>query len=234
MTCHLSITMHNMIPEKPSQGIHIPFHTVVMDPFRQPFTFGPRQCDVRKGSHIGLESEASVAATFVGTDGEFLVLSKNQFVILAPKAGTPVTMGSALFPSDTSHTVLVAEKEKSYPITVGTVILAYNFNQTPSLNSVTIFMGGNPTVNVYHVAQGAMAQSLMNFNAIWKAISFKGCITKEAFKPIQNGREMYSDMRLVMTTHHRPTLVFNKLPNLARKAEQTHESPPSKRPKTNS
>jgi hypothetical protein len=96
MACHLSITIHNMMPDKPSEGIHVPFHTIVVDPFRKPFTFGPKRCDVKDGSHIGLQSDASVAATFVGTEGEFLVMSTNQFVILTPKEGMPVTTGNTL------------------------------------------------------------------------------------------------------------------------------------------
>jgi hypothetical protein len=53
MACHLSITIHNMMPDKASEGIHVPFHTIVMDPFRKPFTFGPKRCDVKNCSHIG-------------------------------------------------------------------------------------------------------------------------------------------------------------------------------------
>jgi len=222
MTCHLSITMHNMLPENPSVGIHVPFHTITMDPFRKPFTFGPRRCDVKNGSHIGLQSDVAVAASFLGMEGEFFVMSKNQFVILTPKAGIPVTVGSALFPKDTTHDMHVAETEKSYPISVGTVIMAYNMDQMPSLNSVTIFMGSNPTTNLYHSAQGAMAQSLMYFNDLWKAISNERCVNKEAFKPEEVSREKYPDMRLVMTTYHKPPLTLNKPPNpsSSRKADQ--------------
>jgi hypothetical protein len=211
MACHLSITMHNIMPDKPSEGIHVPFHTIVMDPFRKPFTFGPKRCDVKNGSHIGLESDVSVAATFVGTEGEFLVMSADQFVIFTPKQGGKTTVGNTLFPKETTHDICVAEKEKSYPITIGAVIMAYNFNQAPNLKSVTVFMGMNPVSNVYHSAQGAMAQSLVYFNAIWKAISDQRCVTKEAFKPTEVSRETYPDMLLVMhATCPKPPPMFIK------------------------
>ena len=246
MSSDLSITIHNIMPEKPSEGVHVPFHTMVMEPFRKPFTFGPKRCDVKNGSHIGLESDASVAANFVGTEGQFLVMSSNQFVILSPKAGLNVTVGTTLFPKETTHTLLVAEKEKSYPITVGTVILAYNFDTLPSLKSITVFMGANAVDNVYHSALGAMSQSLVYFNAIWKAIADeRGCVKKEAFKPVEVGRERYADMLVSMNgTTYKPPLGFIKpaprtnvdppasqRTNVAPKAEPLASSP-NKRPKT--
>jgi hypothetical protein len=233
MACHLSITMHNMMPDKPSEGIHVPFHTIVMDPFRKPFTFGPKRCDVKNGSHIGLQSDASVAATFVGTEGEFLVMSTNQFVILTPKEGVPVTTGNTLFPKETTHDMHVAEKEKSYPITVGTIIMAYNFDEMPGLRSITMFMGVNSTANVYHSAQGAMAQSLVYFNLIWKAIADKRSVSKEAFKPTEVSREKYADMRVAMTTSaYKPPLTLVKPQNLTPKMEPPAAQPPSKKSKT--
>jgi hypothetical protein len=200
MTCQLSLTMHNMMPEKPSEGIHVPFHTIVMDPLRRPFTFGPKMCNVKNGSHIGLESDTSVAASFVGTDGEFLVMSPNQFAILTPKQGIPITVGHALFPKDASHELHVAEKDRSYPIAVGACILAYNFNETPSLKSITIFMGSDSRSSsaVYHSALGAMAQSLVYFNTMWKTIAQGQTIVKEAFQPMEVSREKFPDMRMPM------------------------------------
>ena len=235
MASDLSITIHNMMPEKPSEGIHVPFHTMVMDPFRKPFTFGPKRCDVKNGSHIGLESDASVAATFVGTEGQFLVMSANQFVILSPKAGMPITVGSTLFPKETTHDIHVAEKEKSYPVTVGTVIIAYKFDALPSLKSITVFMGANATDNVYHSALGAMSQSLMYFNSIWKAITDKRCeVNKEAFKPAEVGREKYADMRVSMNgATHKPPLTFVKpAPRPPTLKTETSESSPTKKTKT--
>jgi hypothetical protein len=207
MACHMSITMHNLLPEKPSEGIHVPFHTIVMDPFRKPFTFGPERCDVKHGSHIGMESDAPVTATFVGTEGDFLVMSADQFVILRPKEGGHITVGATLFPKETTHEVHVAEKGRSYPITMGTAILAYHFDEMPGLSSITVFMGVNATANVYYAALGAMAQSLVYFNGIWKAIAHnKRCVSKEAFKPTEVSREKHADMRVIMNyTTQKPT-----------------------------
>lgn len=210
MTCQLSLTIHNMMPEKPSEGIHVPFHTIVMDPLRKPFTFGPKRFEVKNGSHIGLESNTSVAASFVGTEGEFLVMSPNQFAILTPKQGMPITVGHALFPKETTHELVVAEKDKSYPIAVGACILAYNLNDSPSLKSITIFMGSSThtSSDVYHSALGAMAQSLLYFNSVWKAILQGQTLVKEAFKPAAVSREKFPDMRMVMNAHHKPPLAL--------------------------
>jgi hypothetical protein len=225
MTCHMSITMHNLLPDKPSEGIHVPFHTIVMDPFRKPFTFGPKQCDVRHGSHIGMESKAPVAANFVGTEGEFLVMSTNQFAILSPKEGGPIAVGTALFPKETTHVMHVAEKGKSYPITLGTAILAYNFEEMPSLKSITVFMGVHATANVYHASLGAMAQSLVYFNTIWKAIADKHSVNKEAFKPDAVSREKYADMRVIMNpTAQKPPLTFVRPTTPALKAESPRQA----------
>jgi len=125
---------------------------------------------------------------------------------------------------------------------VGTVILAYNFDTLPSLKSMTMFMGANAVDNVYHSALGAMPQSLMYFNAVWKAIAEKpGCVNKEAFKPAEVSREKYADMRVSMNgTAYKPPLVFIKPAarapqvanqNVAPKAEPP-ASPPNKKLKT--
>ena len=222
MSCHLSITMHNMMPDKPSEGVHVPFHTIIMNPFRRPFTFGPQRCDVKDGSHIGLESEMAVAANFVGDSGQFLVMSPNQFVILKPKPGIPISIGCALFPKESTHIMYEAEKAKSYPVTVGTSILAYNFDLKPSLKSITIFMGSDSTTHpkddVYRSTLGAMAQSLLYFNSIWKAIAKEKTIFKEEFKPEAVSREKYPDMKVLMNVFCKPALelVKSSLLNTAR------------------
>jgi hypothetical protein len=172
------VTMHNMMPELPSNGVHVPFHTIVMEPFQYAFTFGPTHLEVAGGSHIGLESPEKVAGAFIGSQGEFLVTSQDQFVILTPRPEPhQLILGTALFPKKETHIAQLGQKGKSYSIRPGSCIMAYNLcprKTGAGLKSVTVFLGvgcGLLTRNdVYRSAQGAFAQSLMHFNGIWNAI----------------------------------------------------------------
>ena len=102
-----SITIHNMLPEMPSNGVHVPFHTIVMEPFQHSFTFGSTQQEVPGGTHIGMDSEEEVAGAFIGSHG-FMVMSANHFVILTPKC-QQLSLGAALFPRKETHTPNVGQ-----------------------------------------------------------------------------------------------------------------------------
>ena len=216
--------MHNLMPMVPSNGIHVPFHTIVMEPFQHAFTFGSKHADVKGNSHIGLESTEDVAGAFMGSQGQFLVTSPNQFVILTPLAEhQPPSLGMALFPKKETHTAQEGLKGKSYSIIPGSCIMAYNFDSdtSSSLKSITVFMGvgcGLMTRNdVYRSAQGALAQSLIHFNAIWNCIvkakhslktksNDKNCADEDTvstcvldlvtFDPEPNIRERQTDMQV--------------------------------------
>ena len=213
MACNLSITMYNMMPERPSEGVHVPFQTIIMDPFERPFTFGPDRCDVKNGSHIGLESKETVAGAFVGSDGEFLVMSDNQFIIFTPKSDRPVTTGAALFPKAESHEFQLAEKGKSYAIKVGSCIMTYSFESTPHLKTVTFFLGVSSNIayrdEIYRSALGAMAQSLVYFNKIWQSVSDKSkkTVSMDLFKTEPSTRERFPDMKIIMHSIERPCII---------------------------
>ena len=223
MTTNFSVTIHNMMPDKPSGGIHVPFQTIVMDPFHRPFTFGPVCCEVEDGSHIGLESTEDVAGVFVGNHGEFLVMSENQFVILTPKQGQPITLGTALFPKAATHVLEVGKKGKSYRMRTGSSIMAYNFeSESTTLKTVTIVLGiAGSSLNrndIYKSAQGALAQSLVYFNRIWHSIApyskddtKSKTIVTDAFNPMPVEREKNSDMKLLMNLP--PPLVLATVPS---------------------
>lgn len=208
MTANLCITLHNMMPEKPSEGIHIPFHTIVIDPFRRPFTFGPNCCEIEEGSHMGLDSREFMAGAFFGTAGAFLVMSDNQFIILTPKSGQQMLLGMAMFPKKETHTLEVGQKGKSYLIRPGSCILAYNLDSaTPHFKTVSMFLGTGclppNKIDLCKAAQSAMAQSLMHFVRIWKSIApplkdnaAKKAISDELFDPEPDAHETHMDMKI--------------------------------------
>ena len=244
MTASFSVTLHNILPESPSQGVQVPFQTIVMDPFRRPFTFGPTCCQVSNVSHIGLDSTEDVAGVFIGNYGEFLVMSENQFVILTPKQGQSITVGTALFPRAETHVIEVGKKGKGYRMRVGSCIMAYNFDSNSlSLKHTTLFLGSNQSTNdIYNSAQGAMAQSLLYFNSIWHAIApysdedkMGKKIVIEAFNPKPPDREKGLDMKLVMNMPYKPPLVLATIPkttSLPVVKAQPLESKENKRQKT--
>ena len=214
MESNLSITVFNILPERPTIGYHVPFHTVIQDPLRYPFTFGPNRIDVRNGSHIGLESGETIAGAFIGTEGEFLVLSADQFIVLTPKASQPTTLGSVLFPKREHYDIQLAEKGKSYTIKVGSSIMAYNLASSPRLTTVSFFLGANngSRDKIYTSALRALGDSLVYFNQIWESIvsnpidtSTLPTITLDAFRPTASTRETSPCMQVQMHAVARAT-----------------------------
>jgi hypothetical protein len=207
MTANLCITLHNMMPEQPSEGIHIPFHTIVLDPFRRPFTFGPNCCEIEEGSHIGLDSQEFMAGAFLGTAGAFLVMSDHRFIILTPKSGQQMLLGMAMFPRKDTHTLEVGQRGKSYLIRPGSCIVAFNFDSaTPHFKTVSMFLGtGCVAANraeLCKTAQSAMAQSLMHFVHIWRSIApyskdsaLEKTILEGKFDPEPNPHETHMEMK---------------------------------------
>ena len=74
MASNFALTMYNIAPEWLSEGNHTPFHSEHSDPFRFPFTFGPKSCPSKLGCHVGLHATEDVIGTFAGSEGDFLVL----------------------------------------------------------------------------------------------------------------------------------------------------------------
>ena len=169
-----AIVIQNLLSDTASFGIHVPQHMLVHSPFSKPFTFGPTLCSTDQCCHIGLKTSEAVAATFVGNNGQFLVMSPNTFVIFTPKEGVISTIGNTMFPSDETHTICVAETGKVYSIKVGCSIIAGISN---SIKLSTLFID---SAQNYFTCHEPMFASQMHFRKIWQAMTKGGTISMDS------------------------------------------------------
>lgn len=140
-----AVTLYNIEPEVACEGSNVPFHSIIDHPFKRPFTFGPKMCGGKESAHVGVKSHEAICGAFVGSCGEFLVMSEHKFVIMTPKYEGPIALRDVLFPRRDTHHVLDARMGKSYHITVGSSILVYDSGSKPFLKSVTLFLGNGPS-----------------------------------------------------------------------------------------
>jgi hypothetical protein len=136
-----AVVMYNISPVVEHRGSHVPFHSVVDQPFKDPFTFAYRT------------DEGAMCGAFVGACGEFLVMSSDTFIIATPRNDDSIALGDLLFPKRSTHHLLDAKIGASYHIGVGSSILMYDAKATPSLRSATLFFGDgvpNQDGDAYH------------------------------------------------------------------------------------
>ena len=170
----MAIVIHNLLYDCPTHGVHSPAYTTIQQPFLKPLTYGPQTCGIKNGTHVGIRTQEPVAATFVGSTGDFLVLSPNTFLILTPKA-QHCTYGFAMFPNSETHTLCLAERGKVYQIRPGCAILGgadidgKNFR----LRNMTLFF--NPS---FRQCLDVLHQSLIHFNRIWIAVAERPSLIK--------------------------------------------------------
>jgi hypothetical protein len=169
MASNFALTIYNILPEWLSDGHHTPFYSEHIDPFRYPFTFGPKQCTSKAGCHVGLHATDDVIGTFAGSEGEFLVLASSRFILMSPKQTSSLTLGTTLFPDPTTHDIVLCEKVKSYPIFPGSIILCMDHDMASSLRSATFFFGIVDGCVISHV-RPMLLGSLIRIQKIWGEI----------------------------------------------------------------
>lgn len=169
MASNFALTMYNIAPEWLSEGNHTPFHSEHSDPFRFPFTFGPKSCPSKLGCHVGLHATEDVIGTFAGSEGDFLVLASDRFILLTPKHLNPMTLGMTLFPDHTTHDIVLCEKIRAYPIIPGSIIFGIDLNLATSLRSITMFFGMTEGPVMPHI-RPCLLSSLCRMQKIWKEV----------------------------------------------------------------
>jgi hypothetical protein len=189
-----AVTIHNITPVAECRGLHVPFHSYINEPFKTPFTFGPKFCGITGSAHVGIPSDDAICGAFIGASGQFLVMSADRFIIITPKDEGPITLGDVMFPKCSTHDMVDAQIGTSYRITVGSSILAYDASSKPSLKSATIFLGnGAPDQegDAYHNGLPYFSHALTYFVTLTnKFIVHKrelNCITIESNTPSEDG-----------------------------------------------
>jgi hypothetical protein len=114
-----------------------------------------------------MNAAEDVIGTFAGSEGDFLVLAPNRFILLTPKMA--VTLEATFFPDHTTHEMILCEKAKSYPIMPGSVIMCLDQSQTTSLRCMTFFMGIVEAPAMCH-ARSMLMGSLARLQKIWTEV----------------------------------------------------------------
>jgi hypothetical protein len=90
---------------------------------------------------------------------------------MTPLPSTKQTLENTLYPTASTHQITLAEEGRTYPITYGSSIIAYNLE--PVSNgplSISSFYGSVTGVNlISHCTEGLM-DSLLHHQMIWKSI----------------------------------------------------------------
>ena len=163
----VAIVLHKVNHECPTHGIQIPCHTIIPDPFYRPLTFGPAACQAKDELHIGIKTAEPIAATFIGTHGDLLVMSPDTFIILTPKTQDQYLLSDALFPTKDTHDLHLAEKGKAYRIRQGCSIIAGVMDgKENGMRNVAIFLD-----DPHRECIEALHFSLCHFGRVWNAVA---------------------------------------------------------------
>lgn len=166
-------------PIPPSRGHYcVPAHMVLMNPYKDPLSFGPEICKTATGTHVGLNSQPDpVAGILIGN--EFLVLSECSFVILTPKEerNKAISLFDALLPTSKTHLVNFGKKGKVYKISTGSVILA-QIASNNNFSSATVFL---EDCDHYNRSVETLQWSLAHFNHAHARLVLKHAKTNNPF-----------------------------------------------------
>jgi hypothetical protein len=168
MSCNLCITVYNTIPAgfKCKLGRDFALHSNLWDPFTTPFVMGKSPND-----EFHCMTMSKLCGSFTGRQGDFLVHSPNNILVLQPKAGMSITFGSTLFPTGESHIMHVPTPERiSFKIATGSVIVGLEGEEADrKVHSIALFLSVHQ--NDVPSLENFLLASVSHCEEMWKRIS---------------------------------------------------------------
>jgi hypothetical protein len=142
MSCDFCFVVRNLGPghDIRAKGMTSPCMSLFFRPFDSAFTFGPKHLSL---DHYHVPMPTSVASSFSGRDGEFLVNSERSFVVFTPLKAQ-LTYEEVLFPTSETHEPKAASVNTRHKISAGSVIVGIHHKEDPFV-CVVYFMNGAPT-----------------------------------------------------------------------------------------
>ena len=166
MSCNLCIVVYNIYPVglKALETRDIAMHSKLKHPFTNPFVVGPVNNPL-----FHQMANPKLCGSFSGMQGDFLVHSENNILVLQPKDDISITYGNTLFANGESHILHVpTPKKNSFKITTGSVIvgLVDAQNGTRKLNSAALFLSmDEDDLNKF---DGFLLSSIAHFLKMWE------------------------------------------------------------------
>jgi hypothetical protein len=188
-----------------SGDVLVPMHSIVNNPIHEGILFASTNVEktTTRKIHTGTPRTEEINGTFINAHGDFLVLSKQTFLILTPKSD--VFVGDVLLPKHSTHTLVMAQKGSVHRIKPGASIVCVLFrSNTLSLVSTSIFLPScmNPflsnvirdrTVNAMLAIVNHMAEIM---GAVYDKSSQTIVVSNfEAFKPSRSSESVFSSLQ---------------------------------------
>lgn len=146
MSCDYCFVVRNLLPGQTftERGQTYPSVTFFSNPFDSPFTFGPHQVSP---NHVHVPISTQVMSMFSGPDGDFLVNSDKNFVVLSPIKGQ-LTFQEVLFPSSQTHEIVVLSSNMHRSVYAGCVIVGMESDRPHSKLACFVFFMNGPEKTV--------------------------------------------------------------------------------------